>query len=241
MRRNHLLNVIKQSVCTLSILFATRHAAGGALLPVPEPGFVSSQPATIWEEGLICVNGTIGANALSRTLNERIIFTHERLFLPMGAPVMPRDQSARLFEIRRLIERGLYRQATELQFNLSGQSSFRYPDFFVPAFELTIRSTNQGELRAYSRSVDFQTGETAVRWSDDRGGFERRMFVSRADGVAVVSITGPKPGSLDCQLALEPREPSAQYNDDSDIAKRSDQMFKEHVADIKSRDRKSVV
>jgi hypothetical protein len=233
MKTKHLLKVINQSVCTMSILLATSHPAGSAPLPVPERGFVSSQPAKIWEEGLICGNGTIGANALSRPLNERVIFTHERLFMPMGAPTMPPDQSARLFEIRRLIERGLYRQATELQFNLSGQENFMYPDFFVPAFDLTIRSTNQGEVRDYSRAVNFQTGETAVRWSDDRGAFERRMFVSRADGVAVLAITGPKPGSLDCRLGLEPREPSDQFNDDSDIAKRSDEMFKEHIADIK--------
>lgn len=61
----------------MSILLATRHLAGSAPLPVPERGFVSSQPAKIWEEGLICGNGTIGANALRRPLNERIIFTHE--------------------------------------------------------------------------------------------------------------------------------------------------------------------
>jgi len=234
MKTNHILSTINRSVRTVSILFATSHLAISAPLPVPERGFVSSQPAKTWEEGLICGNGTIGANALSRPTDERVIFTHERLFMPMGAPVMPPDQSARLFEIRRLIERGLYRQATELQFNLSGQSSFMYPDFFVPAFDLTIRSHHQGEVRDYSRTVDFQTGETAVRWSDDRGAFERRMFVSRADGVAVLVMTGPQPGSLDCRLALEQREPSDQFNDDSDIAKRSDQMFNEHVADIKT-------
>ncbi|MCX7827074.1 MAG: glycoside hydrolase family 95 protein, partial [Verrucomicrobiae bacterium] len=138
---------------------------------------------------MICGNGTIGANVLSRPLNERIIFTHERLFMPMGAPVMPADQSARLFEIRRLIERGLYRQATELQFNLSGQKSFLYPDFFVPAFDLTIRSMKRGKIRDYIRAVDFQTGEAIVHWADDRGHFERRLFVSRADGVAVLAIT----------------------------------------------------
>jgi len=203
-------------------------------VPVPNRGFVSSQPAKIWEEGLICGNGTIGANALSRPLDERIIFTHECLFMPMSAPAMPADQSAKLLEIRRFIERGLYRQATELQFNFSGQKSFLHPDFFVPAFDLTIRSTNRGEVRDYIRSVDFQTGEAIVRWADDRGNFERRLFVSRADKVAVLSITASKPGSLDCRLALEPREPSDQFNDDSDIAKSSDQMFKEHVADIKS-------
>jgi alpha-L-fucosidase 2 len=234
MKTQHTRSTRPLGLIAMSVILMTTQPAGSAPLPAPERGFVSSQPATIWEEGLICGNGTIGANAMSRPLNERIIFTHERLFMPMGPPVMPPDQSARLFEIRRLIERGLYRQATELQFNLSGQQSFMYPDFFVPAFDLTIQSTSRGEVRDYSRAVDFQTGETAVRWADDRGSFERRMFVSRADGVAVLAINGPQPGSLDCRLALEPREPSDQLNADSDIAKRSDEMFKEHVGDIKT-------
>ena len=176
-------------------------SAAAESLPVPERGFVSCQPARTWEEGLLCGNGTIGANALSRPLNERVIFSHERLFLPMGAPVMPRDQSARLFEIRRLIDRGLHKQACELQFSLSGQDGFMYPDYFVPAFDLTIHTQAQGEIRDYARSVNFQTGETVVHWADGRGLFERRMFVSRAAGVAVLLLTAPK-SALDCQLAL---------------------------------------
>ena len=218
----------------MSLLLAAAGAAQSGSLPVPQRGFVSSQPARIWEEGLLSGNGTIGINVLSRPLNERIIFTHERLFMPMGAPWVPADQSARLPEIRDLIARGLYAEATQLQFDLSGQKSFRYPDNFVPAFDLVIDSTGRGDVRDYSRSVDFQTGETAVRWSDDRGAFERRMFVSRADRVAVLSITGPGAGSLDCRLALEPREPSDEFNSDSDVAKRSDQAFKEYVSDIET-------
>jgi len=100
MKAKHLLNVINQSVCAMSILLATSQLAGSSPLAVPQRGFVSSQPANIWEEGLILRERHHGANALSRPLNERIIFTHERLFMPMGAPVMPPDQSARLFEIR---------------------------------------------------------------------------------------------------------------------------------------------
>jgi hypothetical protein len=207
--------------------------AASESLPVPERGFVSSQPAKTWEEGLICGNGTIGANALSRPLNERVIFTHERLFLPMGPPVMPPDQSARLFEIRRLIERGLYKQACQLQFDLSGQDGFMYPDYYVPAFDLTIHTEAEGEVRDYARSVNFQTGEATVHWADDRGVFERRMFVSRAEGIAVLLLAAPK-SALDCRLALEPRELSDEFNADSDINKRSDQVFKEHVSDIKT-------
>ena len=224
---------MKRIILATFLSLTTTSLVAAEPLPVPQRGFVSSQPAKTWEEGLICGNGTIGANALSRPLSERIIFTHERLFLPMGAPVMPRDQSARLFEIRRLIDKGLYRQACELQFNLSGQDGFMYPDYFVPAFDLTIRCQAEGEVRDYARSVNFQTGETTVHWSDDRGVFERRLFVSRAADVVVLLLTAPQ-SALDCGLALEPREPSDEFNADSDINKRSDEVFKEHVSDITS-------
>lgn len=225
-------HTLSHGVCATGLLLAAAGRAESGPLPVPPRGFVSSQPARIWEEGLLSGNGTIGINVLGRPLDERIIFTHERLFMPMGPPVTPADQSARLPEIRSLIDRGLYQEATELQFALSGQKGFLYPDNFVPAFDLTIQSTNRGDVRDYGRSVDFQTGETAVRWSDDRGTFERRMFASRADRVAVLCITGPAPGLLDCRLALEPREPSDEFNSDSDVSKRSDQAFREFVSDI---------
>ncbi len=224
---------MKRITLAILLFFPAALSVAAESLPVPERGFVSCQPARTWEEGLICGNGTIGANAMSRPLDERIIFTHERLFLPMGPPVMPADQSARLFEIRRLIDRGLYKQACQLQFDLSGQDGFMYPDYFVPAFDLTIHTQAKGEIRDYARSVNFQTGETVVHWADDRGVFERRMFVSRAAGVAVLLLTAPK-AALDCHLTLEPREPSQEFNSDSDINKRSDQVFQEHVSEVKS-------
>jgi hypothetical protein len=59
----------------------------------------------------------------------------------------------------------------------------------------------------YARSVDFETGEASVQWADRRGRFARRLFVSRADGAAVMSITGPGPGSVSCRLELRSREP----------------------------------
>jgi alpha-L-fucosidase 2 len=203
-------------------------------LPVPERGFVSIRPAKNWEEGLITANGTLAINALSRPLNERIIFNHERLFMPMGKPHVPPDQSARLPEIRKLIEEGKCKEAEKLQFELSGQKGFMYPDYYVPAFDLTLDSDPQGEVRDYARSVDFQTGEAVVHWADDRGAFERRMFVSRKHGLAVIKLTSPKPGSLNVKLRLEAREPSDEFNNDNDIAKKSDESFKEHFGDLKS-------
>ncbi len=210
--------------------FAASEAAAG--LPVPERGFVSDTPAETWEQGLISGNGAIGANALSRPLDETIIFTHERMFLPMGNPVCPPDTSARLFEVRRLIDRGLYDQAVIHAFKLSGQDGFMYPDPFVPAFDMRIKTSAKGAVRDYMRSVDFQTGVAAVHWADDRGAFERRLFVSRADGVAVLQITGPGKGAIDCSMKLAPRQLSPKV--DPKTIEHSNARFKTHVHDIQA-------
>jgi hypothetical protein len=208
-------------------------------LSVPERGFISSQPAETWEEGLICGNGTIGANMFSRPLNETIIFTHERLFMPEGPPMMPPNLAPRLFEIRRLIDRGLYKQATQLAFDLSDQESFMYPDPFVPAFDMNIKMNADGGINDYMRSLDFQTGEAVVHWSDNRGVFERRMFVSRADRVAVLLITGPEKGAVSCRLKLKPRTPSEKLNPKKLAA--STRKFEKNITDINSKAEKDAL
>ena len=171
---------------------------------------------------------TLGANVFGRPLDETIIFTHHRMFLPTGAPVVPPDTASRLFEVRRLIDRGPYKQATRLAFDLSGQEGFMYPDPFVPAFDLRITMPARGEVRDYVRSVDFQTGQATVRWADDRGAFERRLFVSRADGVAVLLITGPGQGAVDCTMELPPRNPSPKLG--AKTLEQSAEVFKRHVS-----------
>ena len=229
------MNVNLKSVIKLVLIIVAASARTWSApqhLPVPERGFISSRPAETWEQGLISGNGTIGANVFSRPLKETIIFTHERLFLPMGAPKMPPDSSARLFEIRNLIDRGLYRQATQLAFDFSEQTSFMYPDPFVPAFDLNITMESEGEISDYMRSVDFETGEATVHWADKRGVFERRLFVSRAHGVAVLLITGPKAGAVSCRLKLGLRKPSEKL--DARKLESSANRFKTHITDVKA-------
>ncbi len=226
------VKILKSIVAALALTVMHTHAETYAL-PAPERGFVSTQPASNWEENLITGNGTLAISAFSRPLDERIIFNHERLFMPMGAPHVPPDQSAHLPKIRQLIDAGKYKEAEELQFELTGQDGFVYPDYFVPAFDLWIRTANQGKTRDYARSVDFQTAEAVVRWSDDRGPFERRMFVSREDGIAVVKLTAPQ-GALTTTLKLDPRTLEHGYVPETNHRPSSDDVFAEHFGDLKS-------
>ncbi len=49
--------------------FSPARSGGGQTLPqklsVPERGFISSEPAETWEQGLLSGNGTIGASVFS--------------------------------------------------------------------------------------------------------------------------------------------------------------------------------
>lgn len=220
------------ALVTPVVILVSGPASGPKKLKVPERGFISSEYAHTWEEGLISGNGTIGINIMSHPLDETIIFSHERLFLPKGAPTVPPDNSHMLFEVRSLIDRGLYKQATELAFDLSGQDGFMYPDPFVPAFDLNISMEHEGKIRNYMRSVDFQTGVATVHWEDDRGVFERKMFVSRADGLAVLQISGPG-NEIDCELSINPRKPSDKL--DIQTISRSYQIFETHISDIQKK------
>lgn len=197
-------------------LGAAERAGRPAAAPVPAPltlapperGFVSAEPGVTWEQGLLSGNGTVGASVLGRPLDEIVVFSHKRLFVPERPPLLPPPTAARLFEIRRLIDRGLYASAGQLAKDIGEQKGFLYPDPLMPAFDLRVAMPAAGEVRGYGRATDFETGETVVHWSDDRGAFERRLFVSRADGIAVMRISGPGPGRVSCRLTLEPREPN---------------------------------
>ncbi len=223
------------SIIVISLLVGvsvtTECQAAGKMLESPTRGFISSTPAKTWEEGLISGNGSIGALVLSRPLDETVIFSHERMFLPQGAPVMPPDSGSRLFEIRRLIDKGLYTQACQLGFDLSGQEGFMYPDAFVPAFDLRFQTIGPQAVSDYRRGVNFETGETIVQFSDQQCVYERRLFVSRADGIAVMAVTASQKGSITGTLTLAPRD----FSDEPDqkTRERSEGIFKTLVSDVK--------
>ncbi|WP_277508576.1 glycoside hydrolase N-terminal domain-containing protein [Ereboglobus sp. PH5-5] len=193
-------------------VFTTHTLRAGEHFVPPERGFISVTPAKTWEQGLISGNGTIGANMMSRPLDETVIFTHERLFLPQGKPHKPRANGDRLFEIRNMIDRGLYQQAADLAFEMSEQEKLIMPDCLVPAFDMTISTLGDAQVEDYVRSVNFETGETLVRWRGEKGWYERRVFVSRADGFAVMKLTAPTNYGVKYKIGLRTTIPSDSLN-----------------------------
>ena len=203
--------------------------ASGEALPSPERGFRSTQPARTWEEALLSGNGKHGAMVFGRPLEETIIINHARLYLPLNAPLPPVDTAGHLGEIREMMRRGEYQRAADFVVELShreGWGGKRWTDPFIPAFDLEVKMGSKGEVRSYARTVDFQTGVAAVRWEDARGGFLRRLFVSRPDDVVAASVTGPGPGQVDCELRFSQRPATGQGG------WWPEQMFQDGIAEV---------
>jgi hypothetical protein len=212
------------------LLFATLLTAGlvaQAEQPrVPERGFVSSVAATNWEYALTSGNGKYGALVYGQPLDETIVFNHARLFMPLCEPLPPVDTASHLKEIRQMLADGQYQRAADFVVELSQKEGYgpkRWTDPFVPAFDVRVTMASDGPASRYARSLDFATGVAAVNWNDARGGFRRQLFVSRPDDVVVLSVTGPGPGMVDCELRLAAREPKGQGG------WKADQAFKDGV------------
>ncbi len=156
----------------------------------PRRGFVSLKPATDWSHALISGNGTMGALVMAQPHQETIILSHAALYIPLNAPKPPINQASRLAEIRSLLLDGKGEAAAQIPVEQRNKEGFDIGrDPFIPAFDMLIEQ-QASTVTKYQRSVNFETGEAIVNWTDEQGTFERKVFVSRADSVIVVSIKG---------------------------------------------------
>ena len=204
-------------------------APGEALIKAPDRGFISTRPAASWEQALVSGNGRYGAMVLGQPADEVIVLNHARLFMPLHRPLPPVDTASHLAGIRQMMADGQYQRAADYVVELSHQEGWgdkRWTDPFIPAFDLQVKMEARGEVKDYARSMDFSTGVAAVRWHDDRGSFQRRLFVSRPDDVVVLSVTGPAGGTWDCRLQLAQRPCTGQGGWGPE------QAFKEGIKDV---------
>lgn len=166
---------------------------------VPEQGSLSRVAATRWEDAFVTGNGRMGALIYGDPGSETLVACHCRLFLPLGNRELVPDLASHVPELRQIIRDEGYGKA--MGFFLGKAKEQGYPgliptDPFHPGLFIQIRQPAAGPVRGYLRTENFQTGEVTVRWSDDRGEFARRLFVSRPDNLIVVSLTGPTASEL---------------------------------------------
>lgn len=189
----------------LSLLFATAAVAQTSIdwNDGPECGFYSKKPATKWEEYLLSGNGIMGVMVAGNPYDEKIVFNHTNLFLPLFEPLVPPSQGNHLKKIQDMLLDGHYDEASQLLVDISHHDGFedkRQSDLFIPAFQLNIKSDSI-PLRNYKREVDFSSAEASVLWQNKKGIFSRKCIASRPDSVIAI-VYSAQSASINTTLSL---------------------------------------
>ncbi len=87
-------------------------------------GFVSKLQPTMWEEGLLSGNGTIGAIVMGYPQKEKVIFSHEWLYAPLHEKRIPVHTAQTLPQIRALLAEGKYQEAANFVVEQGKQEGF---------------------------------------------------------------------------------------------------------------------
>ena len=164
------------------------------LIEIPEHGFVSLLGPKRWEESLVSGNGTLGALVPGDPSKERIIFSHEKLFMPEYPPTEAPDLASHMEKIREWVIAGKGDKAAEFAVELGNEVGIEgliWTDPLIPACQLELESLNPEKVNNYARGVDFESGETITAWETKSGIFERRLFASRPDQLIALHIAAP--------------------------------------------------
>lgn len=195
-------------ITVITALLVTGDCYTGYAQPVnafakPKRGFTSWQPAANWEHSLLSGNGTMGAMVMGQPYDETIILSHAALYMPLTQSKKPISQADRLDEIRSLLLAGKNKEAALIPVEQRNAEKYHDErDPFIPAFD--VRIVQQPEvIRKFQRSVNFETGEAITDWEEEKGIYQRKVFVSRADSVVVISITGDQ--KINCSLNFSQR------------------------------------
>jgi alpha-L-fucosidase 2 len=137
---------------------------------------------------------------------EQVLFHHESLLMPWKRPFEAPNVAHVFPQVRQMVLEGKYQEAIEFAFKEMDKGPVKvntWPHPTVPAFIMHLDSPNSATAINYLRTVNFESGEINVYWSDDRGEWLRQAFVSRPDNVVVQRHKAPKGQSLNMRILVQ--------------------------------------
>jgi alpha-L-fucosidase 2 len=167
---------------------------------VPQRGFCSLAPGG---EVLLSGNGAVNIELRGDPYTEQISFNHESLFTPRKKS-LEAPKIANVFpQVRQMILDGKYHEAAMLGYN----EWRKYPvtrsgGFGSGRFSMLLESPKSTMVKNYLRTVDFDSTEVTVYWTDEQGDWVRRTFSSRPDNVVVQWLTAPRGKSVNVRIRM---------------------------------------
>ncbi len=173
---------------------------------VPQRGFCSTVPGKTTSEGLFCGNGPMTIELAGDPYAERVLFHHEELLKPWKRPFEAPKVAHVLPQVRQMLLDGKFKEASRFALAAMDAGPVKmntFPHPTVPAFEMRLDMAKTGTVTDYLRTQDFESGEAAVYWTDARGDWIRKGFVSRPDDAVVQLLAAPKGQKLGVRIGLE--------------------------------------
>lgn len=158
---------------------------------VPLQGFCSLAPGG---DALISGNGSVNIEVAGNPYSELIPFSHESLFTPRRKS-SETSRIANVFpRVRQMMLDGKYHEAILLAYNEWQKNPVTRGrgGFGAGRFSMLLELPESASVTNYLRTVDFETSEVKVFWTDEHGDWIRRIFTSRPDNVVAQSLTAPK-------------------------------------------------
>jgi hypothetical protein len=173
---------------------------------VPRQGFCSRIPGTTVSEGLTSGNGHMYIEVACDPYSEQILFHHESLLVPWKRP-FEAPKAANVFpQVRQMVLDGKYQDAIELAFKEMNKGPIKQntgPHPTIPAFLMRLDFPKTASVTNYLRTVNFESGEVTVHWSDEHGDWVRHAFTSRPDDVVVQLLTAPNGQQVNARIAMQ--------------------------------------
>lgn len=168
---------------------------------VPKRGFCSVVPGG---DPLICGNGAMTIDIPGDPFSEQIPFSHESLFVPQKRPSEAANIASILPQVRQMLLDGKYHEAAKFAYDEWHKTpSTRQRGMGSQAFTMRMDLPNAASVMDYLRTVDFESTEVKVLWTDKQGEWVRRTFASRPDHVVVQQLTAPKGQSVNARITLQ--------------------------------------
>jgi alpha-L-fucosidase 2 len=172
---------------------------------VPRRGFCSIAPANLVSDSLLSGNGAMNVELMGDPYSERILFRHESLLMPWKRP-LEAPRVADIFpRVRQLVLEGKHREALALAIQHMNDGPIKQdtgPHLTIPAFLMQLEFPKAAPVKNYLRTVDFESTELRVYWTDDRGDWVRQTFSSRPDNVIVQSLAAPAGQAVNVRISL---------------------------------------
>lgn len=201
-------------------------------LDSPKHGYLSKLQATKWEEAMLTGNGKIGALVLGYPSQERIVFSHEKLFLPQNPPIKAPNYQEILPKVREKLLVGDHEGAVEIMLKAGekvGIDDVIWTDPLIPACQLEIQELDPQDLLDYSKSVNYESGETNTAWTSSTGSFTRSVFASRTDDLIAMRITSDQPKGINVRIRLAQVPMAIEESDEEEEEEEEEEFSFEEV------------